>query len=61
VQPDAAGLWGYIDRSGELVITPRFDSADPFSAGFAAVWTLHVLAYIDQAGTVIWQSDWQHQ
>lgn len=41
------------------MISPRFDSADPFSDGLAAVWTLHLLAYVDTTGAVIWQSDWQ--
>jgi hypothetical protein len=33
----ATHSWGYIDRSGEVVIPPRFDRAGPFSEGLAAV------------------------
>lgn len=31
------GLWGYADKDGSLVITPRFKIANPFSEGRAAV------------------------
>ena len=31
------GGWGYIDRSGEIVIEPRFDEAFDFSEGLARV------------------------
>ena len=31
------GKWGYIDRSGELVIKPQFDSAESFADGLALV------------------------
>jgi len=31
------GKWGYINRSGEVVIKPQFDSAEPFADGLAFV------------------------
>jgi len=31
------GLYGYIDRTGAVVITPRYKFASPFSEGLAAV------------------------
>jgi WG repeat protein len=31
------GKWGYINRSGEVVIKPQFDSANPFADGLALV------------------------
>ena len=31
------GKWGYINRSGEVVIKPQFDSAEPFADGLALV------------------------
>jgi WG containing repeat len=33
------GKWGYIDRSGKLVIKPQFDGAHPFYDGIAKVMT----------------------
>ena len=34
---DETGLWGYISTSGEYVIQPQFDTAEPFSEGYALV------------------------
>ena len=31
------GKWGYINRSGEVVIKAQFDSAEPFAEGLALV------------------------
>lgn len=31
------GKWGFIDRKGNVVITPQFDSTDKFSGGLACV------------------------
>ena len=31
------GKWGYINRSGEVIIKPQFDSAEPFAEGLALV------------------------
>jgi hypothetical protein len=31
------GRWAYVDRTGQIVIDPNFDGAQPFSEGFAAV------------------------
>jgi hypothetical protein len=35
------GTWGYIDKSGKLVIPAQFEDAYPFSEGFAQVQTSH--------------------
>jgi tetratricopeptide (TPR) repeat protein len=45
--------WGYVDRDGRVVIPPRFDAADPFSEGLAAVRQGDVLGYVDLAGTLV--------
>ena len=34
---DKTGKWGFIDKQGKWVIQPRFDAADIFSDGLAAV------------------------
>ena len=47
--------WGYIDRTGEFVISPRFDSypegsVRSFSDGLAAIEVKNRVGYIDQSG-----------
>ena len=31
--------WGYIDKTGQMIIAPRFDGAKPFAKGLALVKT----------------------
>ena len=33
----ADGKWGFIDRKGEFVVTPKYDEVLAFSEGLAAV------------------------
>jgi hypothetical protein len=42
--------WGYIDRTGRLVIPFQFDYASAFSEGLAAVTIKEKTGYIDTAG-----------
>jgi hypothetical protein len=43
------GKWGYIDRSGKLVIAPQFEAADFFYEGLAAV-RVNQGGFVDTAG-----------
>lgn len=45
--------WGYIDRSGRLVIPFQFDYASGFSEGLAAVGIKEKTGYIDAAGKLV--------
>jgi hypothetical protein len=52
--------WGFINTSGQFVITPQFDEAAPFSEGFASVtfWdksktSRHKNGYIDKSGRLV--------
>jgi hypothetical protein len=47
------GEWGYIDKTGEIVIDVQFDRAGNFSEGLAWVIIDEQLGYIDQAGNVV--------
>jgi len=47
------GKQGYIDRSGRLVIEPRFDYADTFSYGLASVIEGRRWGYIDYSGNYV--------
>ena len=47
------GKWGYINRSGEVVIAPQFNLAYGFSEGLAAVLTRDGWGYIDATGRMV--------
>jgi hypothetical protein len=47
--------WGYIDKTGALVIQPQFDSASGFSDGLAAVQQGQKWGYIDKTGAPVIQ------
>ena len=67
------GNWGYINRSGEIVIKPQFDSADLFADGLALVRypprkkplkpgekkaeLVEGIGFIDQTGKVVIEID----
>lgn len=44
------GKWGYIDRTGRIVINPQFEEAGDFSEGLARVKTGGKWGYIDRTG-----------
>ena len=46
-------LWGYVDRSGKLVIKPAYRFADDFSEGRAGVVVDHAYGFIDKQGKMI--------
>lgn len=51
-------LWGYIDKNGNMVIAPRFESAGGFHSGLAEVGVDFVhggrWGYIDRTGKYVW-------
>ena len=47
------GRWGYIDKTGRIVIPPQYDSADPFFEGLAQVWIGDKVGYIDTTGQIV--------
>src|SRR5512140_1506705 len=47
------GKWGYIDRTGRVVVAPRFDEAARFSEGLAPVRAGKQLGYADPAGKLV--------
>lgn len=49
---DGAGKWGYIDRTGKIVIEPRFDQPGDFCDGIARVEINEQAQYIDKTGAV---------
>lgn len=55
------GLWGFVDRSGVLKITPRFTRADNFWHGLARVAWPGGHGYIDKTGRTVWSSDGRAQ
>jgi hypothetical protein len=53
VLAEKGGAWGYVDPSGEFVISPRFRDAYPFGAGRAIVVDAAGPAIIDREGTIV--------
>jgi len=47
------GKWGYIDKTGKIVIDPQFDGAYNFSEGLAAVKVGDKWGYIDKTGKIV--------
>lgn len=46
---------GYVDKSGRIVIAPKFDDAGFFSEGLAPVWVGKKCGFIDMRGRVVIQ------
>jgi hypothetical protein len=46
--------WGYIDKTGKMVINPQFDEAGQFTEGLALVTVGGRIGYIDNTGRYIW-------
>ena len=44
------GLWGYIDKTGQMSIEPRFEEVKDFSQGLAPAQTSGKWGYIDKTG-----------
>lgn len=56
---DASGKYGFIDVGGQVVIAPRFDGAERFSEGLAAVSVGGRWGFIDASGAVVIQPRWE--
>jgi hypothetical protein len=48
-----SGPWGYIDKTGRIVIPLRFEAAEPFSEELAAVRLGQKFGFIDRNGRVV--------
>ena len=49
------GLWGFIDKSGQVIIEPKFRSAGQFSEGLAPVRLNGTYGFIDMTGNFVIQ------
>ena len=47
--------WGYIDRSGKIVIQPQFEDAQKFLDGLAEVQIEGRSGVIDPSGSWVWK------
>src|SRR5262245_19490975 len=45
--------WGYIDRTGKVVIDFRFDHAHQFTEGFGLIRVDDRAGFVDKSGTVV--------
>ena len=51
------GLWGYINKSGNFFIEPRFDYATDFREGLAYVSEGNHVLYVNLHGSIVWKGD----
>jgi hypothetical protein len=45
--------WGFIDKSGSIVIPPKFDDAEPFSSGLARIQERGLYGCADKSGVSV--------
>ena len=50
---DGSGLWGYLDRTGNVAIKPQYAWAEPFSEGLGVVKLDGKYGAIDKAGNLV--------
>jgi hypothetical protein len=46
---------GFIDKTGKMIIEPKFDDAEPFSEGLAKIYVGKRYGYIDKTGKYVWE------
>lgn len=51
---DQGEYWGFMDRSGKVVIPAKYDDVRPFFEGIALVWEDVYPQYIDRNQKIIW-------
>jgi hypothetical protein len=49
------GKFGFIDKTGKMVIPPKYDDAFSFSEGLALVKIGDKFRYIDKTGKFVWE------
>ena len=47
------GLWGYIDKTGKVVIEPQYKESGDFSCGLATAGSRNAYGFIDAKGKVV--------
>lgn len=45
--------WGYIDKTGKMIIPPQFESAAPFAEGLAVIHQCEQAYFIDKTGKTV--------
>ena len=52
--------WGYVDKTGKMIIAPQFESAAPFSEGLAEIHQCERSFFIDKTGKTVISGDFQY-
>lgn len=47
------GQWSFLDKNGEIIAKPEFDSASTFSEGLARVGLNGKIGFIDKSGKIV--------
>lgn len=52
--------WGYIDKTGKIMILPQYESVGPFSEGLAAINNCDNAFFIDKTGQKVISGDFKY-
>lgn len=53
------GKYGFVDRSGKLVVSAKYEAVDDFHGGFAAVFTNNRVSYINKQGIDVFKKSFK--
>ncbi len=53
IKVEIDGQWSFLDKNGEFIAKPEFDSVSTFSEGLAKVWLNGKIGFIDKSGEII--------
>ena len=57
---ETGGKYGYIDKTGRVVIKPQFDHAEDFSGGMARITINYKNGYINQSGEIVVEPQFEY-
>ena len=60
IKVNKEGLWGYIDKTGMVVVNTYWNNLWPFSEGRSLFTKYNMYGFLDESGKIIIAPDWEH-